>query len=153
MGGGLYNGIDATAAVSNSLFLGNLAVGGAGGLGAAGGVGEGGAIANGGGFGDLVLVANNLGVDTSSLTVDQSTLILNVASGGKGARPAGTAPGGGLFADPATTAAITNSWLGLNQASGGQGGLGGTNGEGAGGGLDVLVWGERLAQENEGRWQ
>jgi hypothetical protein len=149
-GGGFYNGIDSpTATVSTTLFLGNRAVGGAGGSGAAGGIGEGGAIANGGGFGDLVLLANNLGLDTSSLTLDQSTLIFNVASGGNGGAGGngGNGSGGGLFADPDTTAAISDSWLGFNQATGGQGGLSGTSGDGFGGGIDV-VDGASVSLEN-----
>jgi hypothetical protein len=140
-GGAFYNGIYATATVSTSLFLDNQAVGGAGGSGAAGGVGEGGAIANGGGFGDLVIVANDLPTDNSSLSLDQSTMIFNVASGGKGSAGGngGSGSGGGLFADPDTTAAISNSWLGFNQAVGGQGGLGGASGDGFAGGIDVAI--------------
>jgi hypothetical protein len=141
LGGGFYNGIDSTATVSTTLFLGNRAVGGAGGSGATGGVGEGGAIANGGGFGDLVLVANNLGLDTSSLTLGQSTLIFNVASGGNGGAGGngGDGSGGALFADPDTTTAISSSWLALNQATGGQAGLGGLSGDGFAGAIDVIT--------------
>ena len=102
---------------------------------------EGGVIANGGGFGDLVILANQLPVDTSSLTLDQSTLIFNVAQGGKGGfgGSGGNGSGGGLFADPDTTAAISSSWLGFNQATGGQGGLGGASGDGFAGGIDVAI--------------
>ncbi len=140
VGGGFYNGISATATVSTSLFLSNQAVGGAGGLAATGGVGEGGAIANGGGFGDLVIASYNLPADTSSLTLDQGTLIFNVAQGGNGGAGGngGNGLGGGLFADPITTAALSSSWLGFNQATGGEGGLGGTSGDGFGGGIDVV---------------
>ncbi len=140
VGGGFYNGIDATATVSTSLFLSNRAVGGAGGLGAIGGAGEGGAFGNGGGFGDLVLAAHpGIGAEMSSLTLDQSTLIFNVAQGGNGGAGGngGIGLGGGLFADPITTTAISSSWLEFNQATGGEGGLGGISGDGFGGGIDV----------------
>ncbi len=113
--------------ITRGLFLDNQALGGAGGSGATGGVGADGAIAKGVGFGDLVLESHGLLPDTSSLTLDRSTLIPNVALGGNGL-------GGGLFADPDTTAAISNSSLDLNQAIGGAGFDGG---DGSGGGIYV----------------
>ena len=115
------------------LFLNNQALGGAGGSGATGGVGADGAIANGVGFGDLVLESHGLLPDTSSLTLDRSTLISNVALGGNGGA-GGNGLGGGLFADPDTTAAISNSSLDLNQAIDG---VGFDGGDGSGGGIYV----------------
>ena len=70
---------------------------------------------------------------TLSLTLDRSTLISNVALGGNGGA-GGNGLGGGLFADPDTTAAISNSSLDRNQAIGGAGFDGG---DGSGGGIYV----------------
>ena len=136
-GGGFYNGTDSTASVSTCLFLGNRASGGAGGRGATGGVGEGGAIANAGGFGDLLVGSSNLGADNSSLTLDRSALIFNVVERRHRRGCGGNGLGGGFFADTLTTATISWSWVGANQATGGEGGLGGTAGAGLGGGIDV----------------
>jgi hypothetical protein len=138
VGGGFYNGFDATATVSRSVFLGNQAAGGAGGSKAAGGVGEGGAIANGGGFGDLLLLAYNLGPDDSSLALDQSTLALNVALGGNGGASGngGNGLGAAVFADADTTVVISASSLSLNVAIGG---AGTDDGVGYGGGIYVTL--------------
>ena len=90
-GGGFYNGVDSTATVSDSLFLDNQAEGGAGGSGATGGVAAGGAMANGGGAGvrgSLPLLPGlnrplglNPDMDTSSLSVDHSQLLLQRGPG------------------------------------------------------------------------
>ena len=126
-----------TATVSHALFLDNLAQGGAGGSGATGGVGAGGAVANGGGFGELVVAAIGAGPDNSSLTLDHSTLLLNVAQGGVGGvgGDGGNGLGGGAYNDAATTLALTKDLVTLNRADGGHGRHGGADGDGIGGGF------------------
>jgi hypothetical protein len=136
-GGGFYNGIiDATAVVSHSSFLDNLAKGGIGGSGATGGAGQGGAIANGGSF-DLLTPFG--GQDTSSLTVDYSSLISNVAKGGTGGVGAsgGNGLGGGCFTIDGTTVSIATTPIKSNSAQSGQHGKGSVNGKGIGGGIYI----------------
>jgi hypothetical protein len=149
-GGGFYNGVDSTATVSHAVFLDNQAEGGAGGSGATGGVGAGGAMANGGGAGAFeVAFLDSLGptgpwglnpdMDTSSLSVDDSQLLLNTAQGGAGGALAngGDGLGGGVYVLGTTTASIDTTWIVANAALGGSAGTGGASGEGVGGGLYI----------------
>ena len=138
-GGGFYNGVDSMATVSHAQFLVNLAAGGAGGSGVAGGVGAGGAMANGGGAGAFEVNILGLGTDTSSLSVDHSQLLLNVALGGAGGAGAngGDGLGGGCHVLGTTTAAIDSTQITANLALGGLPGASGGSGEGIGGGLYI----------------
>jgi hypothetical protein len=138
-GGGFYNGVDSTATVSDALFTGNLAQGGSGGLGAAGGVGAGGAIANGGGNGAFEVAFLGLGTDTSSVSLNSSTLIFNVAQGGAGGAGSdgGNGLGGGVYVLGTTTASIDATQIVGNAALGGFPGWGGSSGQGSGGGLYI----------------
>jgi len=138
-GGGFYNGVESTATVSDALFSGNLAKGGAGGSGAAGGVGAGGAMANGGGTGAFEVAFLGLGTDTSSLSLDASTLILNVAHGGAGGAGGngGNGSGGGVYVLGTTTASIDATLIAFDAALGGSSGTGGASGQGSGGGLYI----------------
>jgi hypothetical protein len=138
-GGGFYNGVDSAATVSHALFLANQAGGGAGGSGAAGGVGAGGAIANGGGAGAFEVNFLGLGTDTSSLSLDHSTLTLNVAQGGAGGAGGngGSGLGGGVYVLGTTTAAIDSTAIAFNAALGGSPDTGGSSGQGVGGGLNI----------------
>ena len=139
LGGGFYSGIYSTATVSHALFLDNQAKGGAGGSGAPAGDGAGGAIANGGGFGQLVVAAIGAGPDNSSLTLDHSTLVLNVAQGGAGGAGGngGSGLGGGCYVFGGTTASIDATLVIANAALGGSPGWGGASGQGTGGGLYI----------------
>jgi hypothetical protein len=134
----------------HALFLDNQAEGGAGGPGATGGVGAGGAMANGGGAGAFeVAFLYSLGstgpwglnpdMDTSSLSVDDSQLLLNAAQGGAGVALAngGDGLGGGAYVLGTTTASIDTTWIVANAALGGSALTGGARGEGVGGGLYV----------------
>ena len=78
-----------------------------------------------------------LGTDTSSLSLDHSTLIFNVAQGGAGGAGGngGNGLGGGAFNYGTTTLTLTHSTVTLNLADGGTKGTGGANGEGIGGGI------------------
>ncbi len=138
-GGGFYNGVDSTATVSDSPFSGNLAQGGCGGPGATGGVGAGGAIANGGGTGAFEVAFLGLGTDTSRLSLDDSTLVLNVAQGGAGGAGAsgGNGSGGGVYVLGTTTASIDATLIAFDAAMGGASGTGGASGQGSGGGLYI----------------
>jgi len=138
-GGGFYNGVDSTAAISDALFFENRAVGGAGGSGAAGGVGAGGAIANGGGTGALEVAYLGLGTDTSSLSLNHSMLLRNVAQGGAGGAGStgGDGLGGGCFVLGTTTASIDATLIALDAALGGSPGTDGASGQGSGGGLYI----------------
>ncbi len=138
-GGGFYNGVDSMATVSHAQFLGNLAQGGAGGSGATGGVGAGGAMANGGGAGAFEMIFLGLGTDTSSLAVDHSQLLLNVALGGAGGAGAkrGDGLGGGCYLLGTTSAVIDSTQITTNLALGGLPGTGGGSGQGIGGGLYI----------------
>ena len=149
-GGGFYNGVDSTATVSHALFLDNQAQGGAGGSGATGGVGAGGAMANGGGAGAFeVAFLYSLGptgpwglnpdMDTSSLSVDNSELLLNTAQGGAGGTGSdgGSGKGGGCYVLGTTTALFDGTLIAFNAALGGSPGTGGASGEGIGGGLYI----------------
>jgi hypothetical protein len=139
VGGGFYSGVYSSAAVSQALFRDNVAQGGAGGSGSTGGDGQGGAIANGGGFGELVVAAIGAGPDNSSLTLDQSMLLLNVAQGGAGGAGAngGDGLGGGCYVFGGTTASIDATLIIANAALGGSPGWGGISGQGQGGGLYI----------------
>jgi hypothetical protein len=133
VGGGLANfGGALGTLVSDCVFSGSSATGGAGGAGQNGGDGWGGAIGN---------------IEGSSLTVSSCTLSGNQASGGEGGSGAngGNGFGGGIFndglsTDPANSGTpailtVTGSSITDNQAGGGAAGSGGTAGQGVGGGL------------------
>jgi hypothetical protein len=139
-GGGFYNGINSTATVSDGIYFGNQAVGGAGGRGAPGGDGNGGAIANGGGFGLIVSGLIGSGPDTSSLSLDESLLLSNLARGGAGGAGAngGDGFGGGAFIGTSTTLGGAQSFMIGNTANGGSGGGGGESGLGEGGGAYTI---------------
>jgi len=138
-GGGFYNGVDSTATVSDGLFSDNLARGGSGSQGAVGGVGAGGAIANGGGAGAFEVIFLGLGTDTSSLSLDHTTLLFNVAQGGAGGSGSngGNGLGGGVYVLGTTTASIDDTWVVANAALSGVPGAGGASGQGVGGGLYI----------------
>jgi hypothetical protein len=116
--------VAATATVSNSLILGNLARGGSGDTGANG---HGGGITN-----------ENGGI----LTVANSLIALNRAIGGEGlAGNGGNGLGGGIFNGPPNPFGTPNLTLNrdlvlFNQAEGGAS-TGGTAGQGIGGGVYV----------------
>jgi hypothetical protein len=168
-GGGLDNFADTVdpttvdvVTVTETTFLGNQALGGAGGSGAAGGVGVGGAIAVGQdahfGFPDspsLTLVADTfggnlarggdggsggdgwggaLGLVSGTASASGSTFGGNHAVGGSGGAGGngGNGLGGGLFVDSGATLALTASRVEYNRAQGGEEGAGGSDGQGGG---------------------
>jgi hypothetical protein len=122
IGGGLTAFLGATVTVTNSTFIGNLALGSDGGAGQSGGAGLGGGIAN---------------FPGSSLTVSNCIISDNHAVGGAGGTGAngGSGFGGGVYSDGQSTLTITGSTVRTNQATGGAAGAGGTAGLGEGGGL------------------
>jgi len=91
----------------------------------------------GGGTGALEVAFLGLGTDTSSLSVDHSTLVLNVAQGGAGGAGSngGNGRGGGCFVLGTTTASIDATLIAFSAALGGTSGTGGASGQGLGGGL------------------
>ena len=121
--------------MSNSLFISNVAQGGAGGAGGTGAVGGVGGAGQGGGlFTESYL--------STSLTVTGSTVTLNRAIGGVGGAAGGTGgagEGGGSSTPPRAGcrrhALISNSAILANAAEGGAGGTGGNGGDGLGGGI------------------
>jgi hypothetical protein len=124
--------VPASATVSDSLFFGNQAIGGNGGSGTAGGTAVGGAI-------NVGLISAPPAVygsvtDTSTLTLTDNTLDYNVAQGGNGA-DGGDGLGGGLAIQANASATLSASTITLNQAIGGPTGIGGTDGQGVGGGV------------------
>jgi hypothetical protein len=137
IGGALLNERGAIATVTDSSFIGNLAIGGQRGAGT-------GADGLGGG------IANFLG---SPLTISNCTLAGNQAIGGAGGAGAngGNGFGGGVFNDglsiwptnvgtPATLT-VLGTTLTDNQAVGGAAGTGGSAGQGIGGGLYLATGG------------
>ena len=72
-----------------------------------------------------------------------SSLIGNVAQGGRGGSGAngGNGDGGGMFVGAASSAALDQADILLNLALGGPAGAGGTDGDGVGGGLYVTSGG------------
>jgi hypothetical protein len=126
-------GVNATATVTGTSFLGNVVRGGAGGSGADGGDGIGGALA----------VAIGGTSDASSVSLDNSLLTLNVAQGGAGGLGAngGNGSGGGMFAGADGSASLDQTDVLLDLALAGLAGAGGTSGIGIGGGLYVTSGG------------
>ena len=136
IGGGIALGGNATATVTNTAFLGNLAQGAAGASGLIGGEARGGAIAVG---------LFNTGVDglEASLTMSGCLLIGNVAQGGAGGSGAdgGNASGGGIFVAVDASATLDQTVVSMNLALGGLAGAGGSDGDGIGGGLYISTGG------------
>jgi hypothetical protein len=124
--------VTATASISDSLLLGNQAIGGSG---PTGGTGQGGGIAN--EFGGI-------------LTVTNTALLFNQAIGGAGfSGNGGNALGGGIFngaPNPFGTPTLTllDSLVALNRADGGAS-TGGSAGTGTGGGLYLAPGGVATA--------
>ena len=123
--GGGVNINGGVVTMTQDSFLGNQALGGHGGTRAMGGTGLGGAINVG-----LVPLAGF--TVTSALTLDDSTLELNVAQGGDGG-DGGAGLGGGLALQTGASASITDSLITKNQATGGS-----RRGQGVGGGIYSL---------------
>jgi hypothetical protein len=121
IGGGFANVSGAVATLNHCTFIGNGAIGGAGGAGSNGGDGLGGALAN---------------ILGSALTVSGCTLNGNQAIGGAGGSGAngGNGFGGGLYNDGTSTLSVTSSTVTTNQATGGAASSGGSPGQGIGGG-------------------
>jgi hypothetical protein len=124
----------ATLHVSDSLFLGNEAIGGAGGNGGSGGNGGAGGVGQGGGL-------NN---GFSDWDVRDSLFVFNRATGGAGGDrgtggllggTGGAGRGGGINNVNGAIGTLSNAAVVLNQATGGAGGLGGNGGNGQGGGV------------------
>ncbi len=116
-----------TAAISNSTFANNQAIGGF--SAATGADGLGGSIAN---------------INGSTLTLTLCSLIANSAVGGTGAT-GGNGFGGGLFNDGSSNVTILGSTITLNMASGGTALAGGNAGLGVGGGLYLVSGGTASA--------
>jgi hypothetical protein len=132
--------VRATLHVSDSLFVGNTAIGGHGGDGGSGGHsgGSGGAGQGGG----LINVNGSIG------TVADAVFILNAAIGGNGGLGGngGNGQGGGLFNDGPSSFGVPSltlerSQVVNNEASGGPEGSGGKDGQGVGGGLYLTAGG------------
>jgi uncharacterized protein (TIGR03118 family) len=99
-GGGITNDLGAAGTVSQTMLVGNQAIGGAGGAGGNGGNGQGGGIWNG---------TPNPGTGTpSTLTILGSTIIGNRAYGGAagGGGSAGLGQGGGVYIVPGGTVCV-----------------------------------------------
>jgi len=117
----------ATATVTDSILLGNQAIGGAG---PTGGAGQGGGIAN---------------LNGGVLTVSNSLIALNRAIGGAGnGGNGGNGQGGGIFnggPSPVGTPSLTlqRTLVVFNQADGGPAVNGGSAGQGLGGGLYLAL--------------
>jgi hypothetical protein len=139
IGGGVASWIFSTTSLTGVKFIGNEAVGGAGGPGYAGGTASGGGLDN--------------GADSSAM-VSACSFAGNFALGGSGGSDAAGASGaGGAIANggglneleviflglPSDTSSviIAGSALALNVADGGAGGSGGNGGSGQGGGCYV----------------
>jgi hypothetical protein len=77
--------------------------------------------------------------DTSTLTVDDSSLDHNLAQGGNGGDGAdgGDGLGGGLAIQAGAQATVSDSTITHNKADGGARGAGGSDGKGVGGGVYV----------------
>jgi phospholipase/lecithinase/hemolysin len=112
VGGGLSMDLPATLVVTNSAFVGNTVVGGAGTSGGA--VSGPGIAAIGGGIEDF---------SGGSATITNSAFTDNSAVGGAGGsgQPGGDGIGGGLDISYSTTATVTSSTFSGNQALGGAG--------------------------------
>jgi hypothetical protein len=136
-GGGVEVELFSSLQFSNSIFLGNMSLGAAGGMGTSGVGGAGGAGQGGG-----------LSVSTlSTATLGNTIFIGNLAVGGAGGAGAtggmgGSGQGGGLAVTLGSTATVSNSALVLDLAQGGAGGAGATGGMGGagqGGGIYIAI--------------
>jgi hypothetical protein len=136
-GGGLSNGLSATASLVDCAFTGNQAIGAAGSVGGNGSDAHGGAISN---------------ILGASLTLTDCVLTNNLVVGGAGGAGAngGNGFGGGVFnqgpssapyAGTPPTLTITGTTITGNQATGGGAGSGGSAGQGIGGGADFAPGG------------
>jgi hypothetical protein len=126
--------IRSTLQVSDSLFQGNEAIGGAGGAGGSGGNGGGGGPGQGGG----------LRAFFADWDVRDSLFVFNQATGGVGGDQGsggllggtgGAGQGGGLINVTGSIGTVSHSAVVLNTATGGAGGLGGSGGNGQAGGI------------------
>ncbi len=132
-----FSGADflrATLHVSDSLFLGNEAIGGAGGNGGSAGNGGAGGVGQGGGLRNQF----------SDWDVRDSVFVFNQATGGAGGDrgsggllggTGGAGQGGGLNNLNGSIGTLSDSTVILNTATGGAGGVGGNGGNGQGGGV------------------
>ena len=130
--GGLL--VRATLHVSDSVFQGNEAIGGAGGNGGSGGNGGAGGVGNGGGL------TNSF----SDWEVRDSWFVFNQATGGAGGDQGtggllggtgGAGRGGGINNVNGAIGTLSDATVLLNRVTGGAGGLGGNGGHGQGGGI------------------
>jgi hypothetical protein len=127
LGGGLDDSFNATATVTDTIFAGNRAQGGAGAGMTAGGDGYGGGISVG--------ISTIFGLaDSSTLEFTGGSLIGNFAQGG-----GGNGSGGGAFIGVGSSADFADAIIVLNVALGGPSGCGGSDGQGNGGGLYVAT--------------
>jgi hypothetical protein len=126
--------VRATLHVSDSLFQGNEAIGGAGGDGGSGGNGGAGGVGRGGGLSNQF----------SDWDVRDSLFVFNQATGGAGGDrgtggllggAGGAGQGGGLINLLGSIGTVFDSPVVLNTATGGAGGVGGNGGNGLGGGV------------------
>jgi hypothetical protein len=126
--------VRATLHVSDSLFLGNDAIGGVGGDGGSGGNGGNGGAGQGGA---LRLVLTDWDVHDSLFILNQAAAGAGGAAGSGGllGGNGGVGLGGGLINVNGSVGAVSDSVFALNAAVGGGGGLGGNGGNGQGGGV------------------
>ncbi len=123
-----------TLQVSNSLFLGNEALGGSGGDGGSGGSGGAGGPGQGGGLRTLA----------TDWEVSDGVFLFNRAAGGAGGDKGsggllggtgGDGQGGGLLNVNGSVGTLSDSTVVRTTAAGGAGGVGGSGGSGQGGGV------------------
>lgn len=126
--------VRATLQVSDSLFLGNEAIGGVGGNGGAGGNGGNGGAGLGGG---LRVTLTDWNLSDSVFLGNRATGGVggDVGSGGSLGGNGGAGQGGALVSLNKSIGTISDSLFLLNAATGGAGGAGGNGGNGQGGGL------------------
>ncbi len=118
------NDYTSTLTLRDCVLVDNEAIGGAG---AVGGVGRGGAISNAGG--------PTLTIGGISTAISDSLFFGNGAQGGDGsAGNGGNGLGGGLFSDKTAVLTVTGSTVTGNEADGGAGAAGFSDGKGQGGG-------------------
>ena len=129
--------VRATLHISDSLFLGNEAIGGAGGNGGSGGNGGNGGNGGAGQGGALRMVLTDWDVSHSVFVGNQATGGAggDEGSGGLLGGNGGAGQGGGLINVNGSIGTISDSTFVLNTAGGGAGGLGGNGGNGLGGGV------------------
>jgi uncharacterized protein (TIGR03118 family) len=124
--------VRATLHISDSLFLGNDAIGGAGGNGDSGGNGGNGGSGQGGA---LRSALTDWDVRDSLFMLNQATAGAGGAAGSGGllGGNGGAALGGSVFNVNGSVGGVSNSAFVLNAATGGAGGVGGNGGDGQGG--------------------